>query len=411
VEVSNSHDVLIIGAGPAGSTLGYLLAEKKLDILIIDKAQFLRPKLCGGALTWKTKKLLEELYRVPFAKQFLTESDSEDYVIYEKYKQKIFQSSPEPFYFIDREEYDATLVSLAQDNGCSFQFGERVTELDFQSGVVYARSEKDFKKQNKFEEMDDIIAKNEFRDKSEVREGNRFKGKIIVGADGINSVVRARLFPDMDFHRNSGLGFQITIPSDKIKQDYRTLIPRLFLGGVKCGYGWIFPHGEQFAVGLWGLIRKDKNVKEKYLDFLHNVTEVDVGELSHIPSHFGPAGNFMEKPGENNVLLVGDAAGFADPLTGEGIYYAHKSAECAANAICGFFESGEKSMLLESYESYLAPIVKELKISLRFRNLFYSNLRYFAYFFFRDPKLYFKMAAVIHGTKSYSRLPIISRLR
>lgn len=411
MEVSHSHDVLIIGAGPAGSTLGYLLTEKKLDVLIIDRAQFPKPKLCGGALTWKTRKLLEEAYRVPFAKQFSTEHHSEDYVIYEKYKQKIFQSSPEPFYFIDREKYDATLVSLAQQNGCRFRFGEQVTEIDFQSGLVDSRPVKEFEKPNKFEEMDGTIAKNEFRDKSEVREKNRFKGKIIVGADGINSVVRARLFPGMDFHRNSGLGFQITIPSDKIKQDYRTPIPRLFLGGVRCGYGWIFPQGEQFVVGLWGLIRKDKNVKEKYLDFLQNVTEIDVGELSHIPSHLGPAGNFMEKPGENNVLLVGDAAGFADPLTGEGIYYAHKSAECAANAIFGFFESGERSKLLESYASYLAPIVKELKISLRFRNLFYSHLRYFTYFFFRDPKLYFKLAAIIHGTKSYSRLPIISRLR
>jgi flavin-dependent dehydrogenase len=48
---SHSHDVLIVGAGPSGSTLGYLLAEKGLDVLIIDKAFFPRSKLCGGALT------------------------------------------------------------------------------------------------------------------------------------------------------------------------------------------------------------------------------------------------------------------------------------------------------------------------------------------------------------------------
>ncbi len=411
MSVTRTHDILIVGAGPAGSSLGYLLAEKGFDVLVLDKSHFPRPKLCGGALTWKTRKLLEEVYKVPFAQQFSTESTSEDYAIYEKYKQKIYQSSPEPFYFINREKYDAKLVSLAQQKGCLFQFGKQATEIDFQSGVVYTRPRKKFEEGNTSEEMDEIIANNEFNARNETQEKNRFTGKIIVGADGVNSVVRARLFPDMDFHRNSGLAFQNSISLDKIKPEFCRPVPRCFLGRVRCGYGWIFPHGEQFVVGLWGLIRKEKNVKEKYLNFLQHVTEIDVGELSHLPSHLGPAGNFMEMPGDNMVILVGDAAGFADPLTGEGIYYAHKSAECAADAISDFFESGERSVLLESYKSNLAPIIKELKISLRFRNLFYSHLRHFGYFFFRNPRLYFKLAAVIHGTKSYSRLPFISRLR
>jgi geranylgeranyl reductase family protein len=409
--VSDSHDVLIVGGGPAGSTLGYLLAEKGFDVCVIDRAHFPRPKLCGGALTWKTRKLLEEMYKMPFAELFSTESASEDYVIYERYKQKVYQSSPEPFYFINRKKYDATLVSLAQGKGCQFQFGKQVTEIDFQSGGVYTRPGREFNDTNTSKKMDEIIANNKFNDRNKVRERNRFLGKIIVGADGVTSIVRTRLFPGMDFHRNSGLAFQITIPSGNIKFEYRAPLPRLFLGGVKCGYGWIFPHGEQFALGLWGLIKKDKNVKEKYLDFLQEITDIDTRNLSNLPSHLGPAGNFMEDPGDANVLLVGDAAGFADPLTGEGIYYGHKSAECAANAICDFFGSGGKSVLLESYKSYLNPTLKELKISLRFRNLFYSHLRHLAYFFLRDPRLYFKLAAVIHGTKSYSRLPIISRLR
>jgi geranylgeranyl reductase family protein len=405
------HDVLIIGAGPAGSTLGYLLAEKRLDVLVIDKAYFPRSKLCGGALTWKTRKLLEKVFRVPFAEMFSVESINEDYIIYEKYKQKIYQSSPESFYFVDRKKYDTSLVSLAKEKGCRFQFGQQVTDIDFRSGVIHTRSSKEVEETNTSEELDEIIAKSESKDRNKVLEGNKFTGKILVGADGVNSVVRTRLFPGVDFHRNSGLAFQHSIPLDKLKPEFRQPVPRCFLGRVRCGYGWIFPHGEQFVVGLWGLIRKDKNIKEKYLEFLQDVTEIDVGELSHIPSHLGPAGNFMETPGDNNVLLVGDAAGFADPLTGEGMYYAHKSAECAADAICDFFESGERSVLLESYKSNLAPIISELKISLRFRNLFYSHLRHFAYFLFRNPRLYFKLAAVIHGTKSYSRLPFISKLR
>jgi geranylgeranyl reductase family protein len=383
--VSDSHEVLIIGAGPAGSTLGYLLAEKGLDVLVLDKETFPRPKLCGGALTWKTRKLLEEVFKTPFKTQSSTDSVAEDYAIYEKFKRKIYQSAPEPFYFVDREKYDATLVSLAKEKGCRFQFKMRVTEINLRTATVYAYSG------------------NEFREQKE------FTGKIIIGADGVNSVLRTRIFPELDFHHNSGLAFQVTIPMSKIKQEYCLPVPRLFLGDVKCGYGWIFPHGEQFVVGLWGLIRKNKRVKETFHHFLNKVTEIKVDELSRLPSHLGPAGNFMESPGEGNILLVGDAAGFADPLTGEGIYYAHKSAECAAKAIFDYFESGEKSVILESYKSYLTPTLKELRISLRFRNLVYSDLRQMAFFILRNSRVYFKLAGVVHGTKSYSRLPFLSR--
>jgi geranylgeranyl reductase family protein len=395
--VSDSHDILIVGAGPAGSTLGYLLAASGLDVLVLDKSHFPRPKLCGGVLTWKTRKVLEEVFKVPFTKGFPIEDSAEDYVIYENYKQKVFQSSPEPFYFIDREKYDATLVSLAQEKGCQFQFGQQATEIDFQSGSVKTQSREIMAGRDESKGID-----------TDLRE-NRFEGKTIVGADGVNSVVRARLFPEMDFHRNSGLAFQIKIPVDEIKAEYRVFIPQVFLGGIRCGYGWIFPHGVNYTVGLWGLISKDKKVKEKYLDFLSHVTDVDVEKLSHLPAHLGPAGNFMESPGDGNALLVGDAAGFADSLTGEGIYYAHKSAECAANAIVDYFQSGEKNVLLASYKSYLAPTIKELKISLRFRNLVYSNLRKIGFFILRSPGIYSKLSAVVHGTKSYTQLPFISR--
>jgi len=425
--LTHTYDVLVVGAGPAGSTLGYLLADKGISVCVIDKAQFPRPKLCGGVVTWKTRKICEEVFKAPFTKRFTVEASSEDYIIYDNYKQKVFQSSPEPFHFIDRGKYDATLVALGQEKGCKFQFGTRVTEVDFQSGVVHARSRehseeirkpgerKKHEETDKTEytrnpkEMEKFKSEDGLGNRDSALERNRFVGKIIVGADGVNSVVRARLFPDMDFHRNSGLAFQIKIPVDKIKPKYRKPLPQLYLGGVQCGYGWIFPRGELCVVGLWGLISKDKRIKERFLDILSRVTEMDVDNLSHIPAHLGPAGNFMETPGDGKVLLVGDAAGFADSLTGEGIYYAHKSAECAANAIFDYFESGGKSELLESYKSYLTPIFRELKISLRLRNLVYSNLRKIGFFILRNPRVYYALAAVVHGSKSYTQLPIISK--
>jgi len=120
------YDVIIVGAGPSGSTLGYLLADSGLDVLVIDEANFPRSKLCAGAITWKTRKLLEELFKISFEKQFTMENVSADYFIYEKFRQNVVEISPEPFYFVDRKKYDMELVSLAMNKKCQILFGHRV---------------------------------------------------------------------------------------------------------------------------------------------------------------------------------------------------------------------------------------------------------------------------------------------
>ena len=57
----NRFDAIVIGAGPAGSTAAYLLAKKGFKVLILDKKAFPRDKLCGGLITWKTVKVLENI--------------------------------------------------------------------------------------------------------------------------------------------------------------------------------------------------------------------------------------------------------------------------------------------------------------------------------------------------------------
>ncbi len=374
------HDVIIVGAGPSGSTLGYLLSYRGLDVLVIDKANFPRSKLCAGAITWKTRKLLEELFSISFVKQFKVENISSDYFIYEKFRQKVAQISPEPFYFVDRKKYDMELVSLALNINCQILFGHQVSNIDVKNNVVFTKS------------------------------GSSYRGKILVGADGANSVVRRKIYPQKLFKNNLALAFQINVPQDKIKTDYQIPAPKLFLGNVKWGYGWIFPHKEHYVVGIWGLIRKNKKLKDRFKKFLKNVTQPGMEKQSLFPSHSAPSGSFIGTPGEDKILLVGDAAGFTDPLTGEGIYYAHKSAELASRAILDFFHSDEKISLLERYKYYLKPVYKELKISKRLRDLAYSRLRKIGYLAVKSPKVCLRLAETIHGIKSYARIPLFGLL-
>jgi geranylgeranyl reductase family protein len=372
------YDVVIVGAGPSGTTLGYLLSDSGLDVLIIERADFPRQKLCAGAVTWKTRKLVEDLFKVSFDTYFSIKSVAYEYCVYEKWKLRILQKSPEPFYFIDREEYDDKLSELAEKRSCSFLFGHQVADVDLVSNMVISRS------------------------------GESFQGEIIVGADGSMSTIRRRLFPKNEFRHNLALAFQTFVSMEKVHKEYRSHIPKLFLGSLHTGYGWLYPRQCDCALGAAGLLRKNSKIKEVYRDFLVKATTLGFEDISLLQSHWLPFGNYMESPGKRRALLVGDAGGFVDPFTGEGIYYAHKTAHLAFRAISEYFTTQGKIDLSRTYKNYLQPVVTELRIAQRVRNLAYGPLRQVGYSIFKSPRVFKGLAMTVHGMRRYSQFPFLS---
>jgi len=370
--------VIIIGAGPAGSTLGSLLSTKGLDVLLIDKHEFPRPKLCGGVITWKTRKLLKRLFAISFEKHFSVGAIADHYFLYEREREKALQKSPEPFYFVDREKYDLALVSLAKKSGCQTLFGSPVADLDPQNNLIITKS------------------------------GERFSSQIIVGADGANSLVRKKIFKSVRPQTQLAVAFQTCVPMDRLKRAYQNFVPKIFAGLVSRGYGWMFPHEDHCLIGLWGLVRKNRNIRKTFIEFLNNIYASKIERKTLIPAGLLPIRQLLTRPGERKILLAGDAAGFVDALTGEGIHYAHQSAESAARAIHDFFVSQEDGSLVQSYQQHLSPLLKELIVSQRLSTLAYSRLRYFAYFLMKNPKFSSRLAETIHGIKGYSRLPLLS---
>jgi flavin-dependent dehydrogenase len=205
--------------------------------------------------------------------------------------------------------------------------------------------------------------------------GGIFKAKFIIGADGANSTVRKELFlkrktDTYNWQHNLGTAFETFIDRDKTREDFDH--PKLFLGFVNWGYSWIFPNKDKLVVGLGGLNRANKG---NFLDLWHNFLaglKLDSG-MSKIVGHPFPYGNFLLRPVRNNVVLVGDAAGFVDPLTAEGIFYAQRSAELASWAI---YESvSHKKNLETSYRQLLQKYVyPELVNAKRLRWLVFSGL-------------------------------------
>ena len=289
------YDIIIVGGGPAGSTAGYLLSRSGLKVLLIDKSTFPRHKLCGGCITHKTIKLLERVFgetAEDLKKKDVISFESSHYKVFCKDKLLTKRDSPVPFYFIERYMYDDLLLRKAQQAGAEVIEGERCTSFD-----IFGR-------------------------KVTTSAGRIFEAKVIIGADGFNSVVRQSFagFDQRKWNDNLAVALETFVNRSEVNRQIDC--PALFFDFIEFGYAWIFPNKDRLIIGICGLNKINrKMIVRSFNDFLTAVGFRDLENLKSYGYYF-PYGNFLLKPVYRNVLLVGDAAGLADPLLGEGIYYA-----------------------------------------------------------------------------------------
>ncbi|MBI5056453.1 MAG: NAD(P)/FAD-dependent oxidoreductase [Nitrospirae bacterium] len=313
---TKKYDVLIVGGGPAGSTAGYLLSNAGLKVLIIDKSRFPRPKLCGGCITEKTIRLLKRVFGETVSglkKNDIISFESNQYEIYFKNKQVTKKDLPLAFYFVDRYRYDHFLLTKAGQAGAEILEGERCTSLDISGSSATTST------------------------------GRTIQAKLIIGADGINSIVR-RSFPKGHFDQqnwldNMAIAFEIFVDRSQVRKQIDH--PVLYFDFVSHGYSWIFPNKDKLIIGAGGPFRKNK--KQLLPAFNNFLSGLDIRDLQtdEIKASAFPYGGFLLQPAFRNTLLAGDAAGFADPLLGEGIFYAQRSAELASQAILKALSEGK----------------------------------------------------------------------
>jgi flavin-dependent dehydrogenase len=200
------------------------------------------------------------------------------------------------------------------------------------------------------------------------------------------------------------VGMEVAIPRTAAMPDMDH--PRVHLGYVDWGYAWAFPNAACVIAGIGGLVHKNKrNFKYILASFLS-----DLGLISHpedlrglhVQGHPIPYGNEMHNPVYKDLLLVGDAAGFADPITGEGIYHAQKSAEMAAQSILQALGSGTHPGA--TYPSLLGKVlIPDLQYAKALRVIVFNALK------FLPPRVigflvagaHRRAVGVIHGTRGY----------
>jgi menaquinone-9 beta-reductase len=355
--MTTTHDIIVIGSGPAGSTAAMYLAKAGKDVLLLDKAIFPRDKTCGDAQGRKAAGILKELEiyegyeKLPGQKIYgITLSSPNGTTVHVDVEKR---DKPAPGYVHKRIVFDDYLFACAKKIAKFRIF--TVTDVIVEKDVVVG-----------------VKGTNEKGQQEEIR------AKLVLAADGAHSIV-ARKFglsnnpPDHFITATRAYYKGVTGMTDRIEIHLvKDLLP---------GYFWIFPlpNGEA-NVGL-GMIIKD--MKKKNL----NLVEAQNREIANNPlfkERFKnakllgeikgwnlPIASYHRKCYGSGFLLIGDAAGLIDPLSGEGVGNAMISAKIAAEVVLEALQKNDFSeKFLKKYDKELwAVIGDEIKANYRVQRL------------------------------------------
>ncbi|WP_193174894.1 NAD(P)/FAD-dependent oxidoreductase [Oricola nitratireducens] len=332
--MAQKFDVVVIGGGPAGSAAARTLASLGRSVCVIDKSKFPRQKLCGGLVTTRAKTNFETVFERDWRSDLFVSSDSVWFFQGEKkLHDKPTPDRGPPLFFTMRFDFDSYLLGLAKEAGAVVFENLTVKGIDTRSKKVVAHN------------------------------GNEIGYDFLIGCDGVNSIVAKTLFGTSFDQKTIGFGLEVEVPRDHLPN--HNDIPEVDFGSANWGYGWTFPKAKSFTLGVGGVHRLNPNLKQRLSEYLSlSRNELDIADYK-VRGHFIPFGDYREKPGNECVLLCGDAAGYVDPITGEGIGHAILSGYCAARAI----EEALDEKHFDALPRYL-ELVKPITKSLHQANLF-----------------------------------------
>jgi flavin-dependent dehydrogenase len=161
-------------------------------------------------------------------------------------------------------------------------------------------------------------------------DGQDVRASFLVGADGANGVVARSVGLGEDIVR--GVALEGNVAWGALRREPYEATAWVELGIVPGGYGWVFPKGDHANVGVGGWMQEGPRLRS-HLDRLAWAHDADPALVESVRGHRLPMRPLGSPASRGRVLLVGDAAGLVDPLSGDGIYEAFVSATLAAEAI------------------------------------------------------------------------------
>jgi len=321
-------DVGIVGAGPAGCAAAIVLAKKGFNVTIFEKEKIPRYKACGGGVAIRCENVLSKL-GVDVEEVALQRYKGFE-ICYEDLEAKA-DLNKTIGWGVYRENFDYLLAQNAVYNGANIRH-VKVNGIKEMTDQIYLSTDCGIKKTD-----------------------------VLFAADGVSSTIRDNL---NIFYDNDKLGFCLVCEVDEDKNRINNFNDLLLLdfSYLQKGFCWAFPKKDRntINVGIGGYLNSiredDRSLKEILINFVksHNISN----NFKQFHGALLPFGGTVDCFGKGNILLLGDAAGLASPLTGEGIPYALESGIIAANSVLKYFE--DQIPIVESYTNDMIPISTEI---------------------------------------------------
>jgi geranylgeranyl reductase family protein len=352
IGVVERFDVLVVGAGPAGSAAAINLARGGARVLLADRARFPRDKPCGGGLTGRA------LRHAPCDVAPVVEHVVDGFVLRVGYRTRFARDTGAPLISMtQRRRLDLHLAEQAAAAGADFRDGARVASVQLEARGATA-----------------LVG------------GSRVRASYVVGADGANGVVA----------RSAALGAGIvTGVALEANAEWGDVDPAPYagtawveLGVVPGGYGWVFPKGDHANLGVGGWLHEGPRLRG-HLDRLAREHGVDPDRLRDLQGHRLPMRRLGAPAVRGRVLLVGDAAGLVDPLSGDGMYEAFVSARLAADAVLAARPDGYQAALDGALDRHASASWKAKRVADRFPRVCFWAVR--------GPGVFDAVAGILHG--------------
>jgi geranylgeranyl reductase family protein len=326
-------DVMVVGAGPAGCAAAYDLAVAGQSVLLLDKSDFPRSKACAGGLTAKAVKTLR--YSIePLVRAVVRRVQLENDGLTTSLR------SREPICVMTvRAEFDQYCLGKTIAVGAGFRRISAVREItSSENGVQLTTAD------------------------------GTYRARFLIGADGASGQVRRLCGEGAWFAPGFALEVQTSMPKGEVDLTFD-------FGSVANGYAWVFPKGNHLNLGIYSQSCAAGLTRSGLLRYVKQRLGVDASD--HVTGQYLGMGaetcgvDYVRKGLRDRVLLVGDAGGFADPLTGEGIYGALVSGQAAANAVLS--ELRGEGALAEVFAGSVRGYRQTLRFSARAAGAFYRN--------------------------------------